>query len=173
MSVEAIKREVSVSDLLSRFGIQVPQKSHGSVSLRCPLHADKSPSASIHNNRLRCFTCQVSLDCLDLVMQFRSCGFVEAKEWLVREYGIVEEESEWGRFEGARKKKEPVRDPGDERQAFLDMFHGRYWRWRDEHPEAVGKLERVYRESMQGFDKRDAAGWYRHAMERLEACIGG
>ncbi|MFJ2114162.1 CHC2 zinc finger domain-containing protein [Streptomyces sp. NPDC087850] len=70
------------------YGLQVTA-SRGRQKIRCPLHDDSNPSASVDVGRQRwnCFTCVLSEDTYSLVMREESCGFIEAKEFAHRQFG--------------------------------------------------------------------------------------
>ena len=46
----------------------------------CPIHEDKSPSASVNSDecRFRCFVCDFSGDAVDLIMKVTSAGYPAA-----------------------------------------------------------------------------------------------
>ena len=46
--------------------------------LRCPFHDDQHPSASIKNNKLRCWVCSKTWNPIDLVMQRDGLTFINA-----------------------------------------------------------------------------------------------
>ena len=50
----------------------------------CPWHDDRRPSLSFdtRRNRYRCYVCDAHGGVIDMVMNLRHCGFLEACEWL-------------------------------------------------------------------------------------------
>lgn len=50
----------------------------------CPLHDDNDPSASIKDNKLRCFVCNTTLDTIELTRKIHGLSFVEAVGRLVK-----------------------------------------------------------------------------------------
>lgn len=50
----------------------------------CPLHDDATPSASIKDNKLRCFVCNTTLDTIELTRKLHGLSFVEAVRRLIK-----------------------------------------------------------------------------------------
>lgn len=50
----------------------------------CPLHDDARPSASIKDNKLRCFVCNTTLDTIELTRKIHGLSFIEAVGRLVK-----------------------------------------------------------------------------------------
>lgn len=49
----------------------------------CPFHDDRHPSASIKDNKLRCFVCNTTLDTIELTRKLHGLSFVEAVRRLI------------------------------------------------------------------------------------------
>jgi hypothetical protein len=74
----------------------------------CGFHRDRTPSASVHGDRIRCFACNESWDAIGLVMRSEGLNFVEAVERLACRYGIPV---------GRRTRTDPRRQAETLRQA--------------------------------------------------------
>jgi CHC2 zinc finger len=56
--------------------------------LHCLFHEDRNPSASIHNGRFRCFTCNLSLDVFGFIEKAQGTDFRGALSYLADRYGV-------------------------------------------------------------------------------------
>jgi len=88
--LDAVKDEVKMLELLAdyRFDVDFGWDMGRYVSVTCPFHEDRSPSASIDTeaNRLHCFSCDRTWDVVDIVMQEEECSFIEAVGQLFEAY---------------------------------------------------------------------------------------
>lgn len=87
LRVAAVRRHVTIFDVFERMGIDVP---HETQQMRCPFHADRSPSARVYadQNKLYCFTCQKSWDVIDAAQDHLGVPFDDALVWLEQEFGV-------------------------------------------------------------------------------------
>lgn len=80
---EEILRQVDVGDIAAQVGFKRVGR-----SWLCAFHADRHPSASIKNGRIRCFACNESWNAIDLVMKAHQVNFVDALKHLATAAGI-------------------------------------------------------------------------------------
>ena len=74
MTKEEIKEQINMSDVLSRYGIQVRNG-----MCRCPFHGhDRHPSMKVYRDGVRCFTCGRSWDVFSFIQQIDHCDFKTA-----------------------------------------------------------------------------------------------
>ena len=62
-------RNYPIEDLL---GIELGRR------ILCPFHDDHHPSASVKNNKLRCFTCNKTWNSIDYLMEHDGLSFIDA-----------------------------------------------------------------------------------------------
>lgn len=75
MTSEEIKKQVSMQEVLSRYGIKVGRNHMAS----CPFHgADKHPSMRVYEDGFHCFTCGAHGDIFTFVMQRDNLSFKQA-----------------------------------------------------------------------------------------------
>lgn len=96
----AIKRQVAIRDVLSRYGFLagLKEKKGGSLSGPCPIHGGDKGSNSFHvdtgKNIWNCFSaCEGGGNVLDLVMKVEGCSIREASEKLADWFGLSFERS--------------------------------------------------------------------------------
>lgn len=85
LSIEAIKDQVQMEDLIEYLGGTVPRLRSGWSKCRCPFHEDRNPSASVHpvEGKFHCFSCDVTGDVIDLAMHhLKTTDLKEAVTWL-------------------------------------------------------------------------------------------
>ena len=72
-------KSTPIEMVAERLGLEVMRH-----KCRCPFHDDRRPSLTFdtRRNRYRCFVCDAHGGVIDMVMNLRHCGFVEACEWL-------------------------------------------------------------------------------------------
>jgi DNA primase len=76
MTVEEIKRQYSMSDILMRYGI----RSNGTrKNISCPFHGeDKNPSMQIFQDGYNCYSCGRNGDIFKFVQEMENCSFKDA-----------------------------------------------------------------------------------------------
>lgn len=75
MTVEEIKQQYTMSDILMRYGI----KSNGiKKNIQCPFHSDKNPSMQIFKDGYNCYSCGRNGDIFKFVQEMEHCSFKEA-----------------------------------------------------------------------------------------------
>lgn len=89
----AVKANISISDVLLKYGFQVPE--HGRYAILCPFHIEKTASLHINNEKglFNCFGCSASGSVIDLVARLDRISFKEAAQNLSSQYGISETNS--------------------------------------------------------------------------------
>jgi hypothetical protein len=122
MTVDEIKRDLSMPDLVRRYGIQVNR--NGMCS--CPWHGqDRHPSMKIYDDSFRCFTCGESGDVFSFVQKMEGCDFKTAFMTLGGTY-----EHHQTRNPTARAfSKSRIKAARDERHVKTDIYRvgGRIW----------------------------------------------
>lgn len=87
--VSEIKSRLPLPEYLRQTG-QLPSKRSGqSWMLKCPFHADKTPSLSVSEQFYNCFGCHAAGDIFSWVMHADGLSFTEAKETLALRAGIA------------------------------------------------------------------------------------
>jgi len=85
--LEKIKRNVSIEDVLSSFGINTSKN-----PTECPFHSSKGGKClGFNNETAHCFHCDGSWNIFSLVKQYKNCDFKEALEYLAELGGLQEE----------------------------------------------------------------------------------
>ena len=75
MTVEEIKQQYSMRDILSRYGIQVNRSGFA----RCPFHSgDRNPSMKVYQKDYHCFACGANGDIFTFVQRMDGLTFKEA-----------------------------------------------------------------------------------------------
>lgn len=73
-TVEDIKQELTMPELLQRYGIEVKRN-----MCHCPFHGDdKHPSMRVYKNAVHCFTCQFHGDIFAFYQMVNQCDFKTA-----------------------------------------------------------------------------------------------
>lgn len=77
-------------DVLEYYGADIPPGAGGSrwVSLRCPFHDDRTPSASTDGVRFRCFAGCVEGDIVDVVRWAEGLELPEAVRWIEETFDV-------------------------------------------------------------------------------------
>jgi len=74
MTVEEIKQQISMPDLVKRYGIQI----HRGGMVSCPFHADRHPSMQIKTDRFTCYSCGAHGDIFTFTQMMDGCDFKDA-----------------------------------------------------------------------------------------------
>lgn len=107
MTAEEIKGNISMDEVLSRYGIKVGRNRMAS----CPFHGnDKHPSMKVYKDGYHCFTCGANGDIFKFVQEYEGIGFSEAFKVLG---GTYEHESP----EKRKARETKVKRERDEREA--------------------------------------------------------
>lgn len=83
-TIERLKRDVSVLDLLGRYGIATEKRGKNHFAL-CPFHAEDTPSLAVDpiRNTWKCFGCGKGNSVVDFVMEKEGLDFAEAARKLL------------------------------------------------------------------------------------------
>lgn len=73
MTVEEIKQNVSMRDVLDRYGVKVRNN-----MCCCPIHKERHPSMKVFPDGYKCFACNSGGDIFKFVMEMEGCDFKEA-----------------------------------------------------------------------------------------------
>ena len=79
-----IKAAVTVKQAAEFYGMKVVR----SNMVRCPFHADKTPSMKLNDDYYYCFSCQESGDVIDLVAHLFGLSLGDAAKKLACDFGI-------------------------------------------------------------------------------------
>ena len=84
-------RELSILDVATKLGFNLKGMGGEGRRALCPYHDDKHPSLHFSKKKgiFKCFVCGAKGDLFKLVMDTRNCTFVEACDWLVKEFNII------------------------------------------------------------------------------------
>ena len=81
MTVEEIKQNTTMNDVLARYGVTV----RGQMCC-CPIHGERHPSMQIFPDGYKCHACQSHGDIFTFVMEMEHCDFKQAYLLLGGEY---------------------------------------------------------------------------------------
>ena len=84
-------RDLSILDVADKLGFNLKGLGDEGRRAICPYHDDKHPSLHFSKKKgiFKCFVCGAKGDLFKLVMDDRNCTFVEACDWLIKEFNIV------------------------------------------------------------------------------------
>ena len=84
-------REVPIFDVCSKLGISLYGMGKITKRATCWYHDDKHPSMHVNKkkNIYKCFVCGKGGDVIRLVQDYENLSFVEACDWLVREFRLM------------------------------------------------------------------------------------
>ena len=82
-----IKMAVSVKEAAEYYGLEV---NRGSM-VRCPFHADRTPSMKLNEDYFYCFGCGASGDVIDLAARLFGLSSYDAAQKLAADFGIAEQ----------------------------------------------------------------------------------
>ena len=88
-----IKSRVSISEILRKYGVNVPD--YGRYHVLCPWHPERTASLSVNTEKglFHCFGCGASGSVIDLVARFEKVSPKEAAAMLSNDFGISETSS--------------------------------------------------------------------------------
>lgn len=87
MTVEEIKKQYAMKDILAKYGIQVNRSGFA----RCPFHSgDRTPSLKVYKNDYHCFACGANGDIFTFVQKMDNLTFKEAFLILGGKYGKMD-----------------------------------------------------------------------------------
>ena len=84
---ETVKAAVTPRMAAERYGLPIQQ---GSM-IRCPFHADRTPSMKLNEDYFYCFGCGASGDVIDLVARLFGLSSYDAAKKLAADFGIAEQ----------------------------------------------------------------------------------
>ncbi len=123
-TIERLKRDVSVLDLLGRYGIATEKRGRNHFAL-CPFHAEDTPSLAVDpiRNTWKCFGCGKGNSVVDFVMEKEGLDFAEAARKLLTDNPFIMTGADLLRKQTASKKEEesPRLTPEESRQ-ILDVI---------------------------------------------------
>ena len=123
-TIERLKRDVSVLDLLGRYGIATEKRGKNHFAL-CPFHAEDTPSLAVDpvRNTWKCFGCGKGNSVVDFVMEKEGLDFAEAARKLLTDNPFIMTGADLLRKQTASKKEEesPRLTPEESRQ-ILDVI---------------------------------------------------
>ena len=74
MTVDEIKQNVSMRDVLAKYGVSVGRNG----MCNCPIHGEKHPSMKVYADGYKCFACNSAGDIFKFVQEMEHCDFKEA-----------------------------------------------------------------------------------------------
>lgn len=86
---EKIVTEIPISELITRYGINLTRKPSGYVGV-CPFHGDTNPSMSVSDDKriYKCFACGAGSTHFDFVMNLNNLNFTEALKDICEKFQI-------------------------------------------------------------------------------------
>lgn len=91
---QSVLATVSIFDMLRELNGGHDLHGDGTQQIRCPIHADRTPSARIYApegdkpGKIWCFTCARNFDAIDLVQAKFGYPYPMAVEWLEARFGV-------------------------------------------------------------------------------------
>lgn len=134
-TIERLKRDVSVLDLLGRYGIATEKRGKNHFAL-CPFHEEDTPSLAVDpvRNTWKCFGCGKGNSVVDFIMEKEGLDFAEAARKLLTDNPfLLRSETTAGqvimtgadllkRQTAPKKEEESLRLSPDERRQILDVI---------------------------------------------------
>ena len=74
MTSEEIKQNISMEEVLSRYGVKVGRNG----MCKCPIHGEKHPSMKVYKDGYKCFACGSAGDIFRFVQDMEKCDFRQA-----------------------------------------------------------------------------------------------
>ena len=74
MTTEEIKKNVSMRDVLAKYGVKVGRNG----MCCCPIHGEKHPSMKVFSDGYKCFACNSNGDIFKFVQEMEGCDFKQA-----------------------------------------------------------------------------------------------
>ena len=74
MTVEEIKENISMRDVLAKYGVKVNRNG----MCCCPIHNEKHPSMKVFEDGYKCFACNSGGDIFKFVQEMEQCDFKQA-----------------------------------------------------------------------------------------------
>lgn len=136
MTVDEIKQEYSMGDIVARYGL-VPDR-RGYVP--CPFHKERTASLKVYERGYHCFGCGENGDVFDFIQKMDGITFPEAFRSLGGTYGVESPKAARIRKAGALKEK-ARRLEGEKR----------FQRWRAGRLGGVCRLLRLLDEAIPGY----------------------
>ena len=109
MTSEEIKQNVSMRDVLERYGVKVNRNG----MCCCPIHGEKHPSMKVYPDGYKCFACNSAGDIFSFVMAYENCDFPTAFRTLggtyqkqANKYAAVAQKSKFGRIRAQKDREE-------------------------------------------------------------------
>ena len=127
----AAREQVSALEAAQHYGVQIDR--HGRAL--CPFHPDKHPSMTFKEGRYRCWACNASGDCVDLVRELCSCTYMEALQRINQDFGL-------NLPLGGGKPTPQQQAEARERQRTKDL-HKQYEAWRADTLTQIDRAIRV------------------------------
>ena len=84
---ETVKAAVTPRMAAERYGLPIQQDS----MIRCPFHADRTPSMKLNEDYSYCFGCGATGDVIDLAARLFGLSSYDAAKKLAADFGIVEQ----------------------------------------------------------------------------------
>lgn len=105
-TVEEIKTRLTVEEVFSHFGVDVPPRGRDPVMIRCPWHEDRTPSLAVYRREGRawCYGCGKGGDVLDVTALFLQADLKEAISYWAARLGL--DRDRLSREEKARLEEE-------------------------------------------------------------------
>ncbi len=84
-------RDISILDVADHLGLNLKGAGTENKRCLCPYHDDKHPSMHLSKKKgiFKCFVCGAKGDSLKLVQDQKNLSFLEACEWMIKEFDIV------------------------------------------------------------------------------------
>lgn len=110
MTTEEIKANVSMRDVLDKYGVRVERNG----MCKCPIHGEAHPSMKVFPDGYKCFACNSGGDIFKFVQEMEKCDFKTAFKLLggsyKRETGRAARAAQKARFEREKAQKKMILD---------------------------------------------------------------
>ena len=115
MTVEEIKQNVTMADVLAKYGVKVKKN-----MACCPIHREKHPSMQVFKDGYKCHACQSHGDIFDFVIEMEHCDFKTA---FISLGGTYEKHKSQQHKKLVNKKFERQRKERQEQSMFEEQLH--------------------------------------------------
>jgi len=120
-TIERLKQDISVLDVLSRYGIPTEKRGKNHFAL-CPFHSEDTPSLAVDpvRNTWKCFGCGKGSSVVDFVMEKEGLDFAEAARKLLTDNPFIMTGTDLLKKQSVPKSEEVVLSP-EERRHVADV----------------------------------------------------
>lgn len=148
MTVEEIKQQYSMNDILDMYGI----KKSRSGFISCPFHNEKTASMKVYKDSVYCYGCGFSADIFLFVQQMENCSFKDAFKRLGGSYEAkTDRERDLYHYKLQKAKESRLRREENLRAKKRDILHRLHGeRWMKDN---LTPFSNLWCEAVNGFER--------------------